>query len=273
MKTSEILDIIFKNANVEFKHSGEEFNHIRKQFRYYRKDIPGVPRYKFDADAVYFYNCDASIKAVADEAIRRAYAERGDIMTSIWAPVTYYLKLNSNRIISKCDVNIDRILDSLEKNIRTKEIFGLIGYLTENYVSRGNLLLLPDSVNENNKKNLNPDKFRLSEDKIDQFLYVCLDGVLIKYFNAELDNVVKWILSEHLECMFSDQFFENSIIDILNGGVKVEINEKDINVEKLQSLIGDSSRISTYKYRDLTDDEWETYFERLLPFRNCVPTE
>ena len=42
----------------------------------------------------------------------------------------------------------------------------------------------------------------MSEDKIDQFLFWCMGEGLIEYFDNKLENVIDWILSEHLECLF-----------------------------------------------------------------------
>lgn len=276
MSTSDIIDIILKNANVESGNISEPYCSIKKQLRYYREDIPDRPRYLFDADAVYFYNCDNSIADIRCKRKRRDLAERGDIMTSLWAPLTYYLKLNGSRIISKDDKNIDKILKQFNFDRRVRDIFQLMEYLSVNYVTRGNLFLLPNSVNSLNKRCLNLDKFKSSEDKIDQFLYACLEGKLKEYFENKTENVITWIVSEHLECMFSPSLFEYSLHDIENGKAKIDVGEECIKVENIQSLINNPSRISSYNYRELTDDEWKIYFERLnkiIAYRNFTNIE
>jgi hypothetical protein len=60
------------------------------QLRYYRDviDTGHKRRFLYDTDAVYFYNFDNEIKAVTDKDKRIDLAERGDIMTSRWAPLT-----------------------------------------------------------------------------------------------------------------------------------------------------------------------------------------
>jgi hypothetical protein len=60
------------------------------QLRYYRDviDTGHKLRFLYDTDAVYFYNFDNEIKAVTDKDKRIDLAERGDIMTSRWAPLT-----------------------------------------------------------------------------------------------------------------------------------------------------------------------------------------
>ena len=172
--------------------------------------------------------------------------------------------------------NIDEILKQFNSDSRVGDIFQLMEYLSANYVTRGNLLLLPNSVNNLNKKCLNPDKFKSSEDKIDQFLYACLVGNLKEYFENKTENIITWIVSEHLECMFSPSLFEYSLHDIENGKAKIDVGEECIKVENIQSLINNPSRISSYKYRELTDDEWKVYFERLnkiIAYRNFTNIE
>ena len=267
MKTNEILDLIIRTANVENLLIESPYDSIKRQLRYYREDIPRKPRYLFDADAVYFYNCDDLISAERNKKNHQKLAECGDIMTSLWAPLTYYLQLNTSRIVPKNNKSIDLILKSAGEK-RTKEAFELLNNLSMNYVSRGNLLLLPNTKNQNNKRNLNPDKFRLSEDKIDQFLYLCLEGELKDYFHGKTEYVIEWIKSERLECLFSPTFFSSSINDCDNHS-----DEIVISVENLQSLIGTPNRIKTYKYLDLNENEWNMYFERLnkvIAYRNTV---
>lgn len=272
VKTIEALDIIFENAKVDVESFKEPFGVVRKILRYYRKDIPLRPRYLYDADAVYFYNFDNAIRGIVNEKKRRDLAERGDIMTSLWAPLTYYLGLNGGRIIGKNNANIDMILAGQ----RSDGIFKLLEYLSMKYASRGNLLLLPNAKNHLGIRRLNSDKFILSEDKIDQFLFWCMGEGLIEYFDNELENVIDWILSEHLECLFSEKFFNHSLVEIEEGKVIIQIKREDIKKDNIQSLICDNSKIETYKYRDFQDKDWQVYFDRLnkvIAYRNAVDFE
>lgn len=272
MKIIEILDIIFENAKVDVESFREPFGVVRKQLRYYREDIPARPRYLYDADAVYFYNFDNAISGIVNEKKRRDLAERGDIMTSLWAPLTYYLGLNGGRIIGKNNANIDMILVGQRSN----GIFKLLEYLSMKYASRGNLLLLPNTKNHLGIRRLNSDKFIMSEDKIDQFLFWCMGEGLIEYFDNKLENVIDWILSEHLECLFSEKFFTHSLVEIEEGKVIIQIKREDIKKDNIQSLICDNSKVETYKYRDFQDKDWQVYFDRLnkvIAYRNSVDFE
>ncbi len=263
MDTKDILENIINlatNGNADIFE--KPFDSIKRQLRYYREDIPARPRYLYDADAVFFYNYDNVIRKLNGKE-RREYAERGDIMTSIWAPLSYYLRINGEKIMPKNSKSIDGILNF--KNVEKKqEAFELFDHLSQNYASRGNLLLLPNTTNNANRRNLNPDKFRYCEDKIDQFLYLCLkpDSPIRPYFNSNDDYVKEWIKSERLECMFSAGFFDKG---------EDFIGEVDISINNLQSLINCSDKIEKYKYKDLSVPCWKTYFERLnkvIDYRN-----
>lgn len=264
VSSKKVFEKIFSTASVDYKgNSGLEM-----LLRYYKEDIPTVPRFLYDSDAVYFYNFDEKIKSLNNDLERRDLAERGDIMTSIWAPLTYCLSLNDGKIIAKNNASIDIILPKGE--VVNNEKFTLFNYLAEHYASRGNLLLLPNMTNQAGIRNLNPDKFMTSEDKLDQFLYYCFKGNLMEYFNDE-KNLVEWIYSENLECMFLQGFFQHSLSEIENGKVVIDQKNLAITVENLQPLI-DNAEVSEYKYRDFSLEDWKTYFDRLnkvIAYRNA----
>ncbi len=270
----DVLSVIFKSAMVENINFDGPYQNIKRQLRYYCEDIPSKPRYLYDADAVYFYGFDEKISAISERQSRRDTAERGDIMTSLWTPLTYYLEIEHNgRILAKNNENIDRIKENIDKIKDDDEVFELIENISKNYITRGNLLLLPNSKNKSGRRSLNPDKFSKCEDKIDQFLYYCLDGTLLEYFEENIENFKAWIISEQLGCMFSTILFEASLKDIEEGNVKIDIKDKDINIDNLQSLINDNLKIKTYKYHDLKNDDWKEYFIRLnkvVAYRNSA---
>ena len=265
VRSKKVFEKIFSTASVDYKgNSGLEM-----LLRYYKEDIPNEPRFLYDSDAVYFYNFDEKIKSLNNDWERKDLAERGDIMTSIWAPLTYYLGLNKEgKIIAKNNTGIGKILPKDET--RNNEKLTIFNYLAEHYASRGNLLLLPNMTNQAGKRNLNPDKFMMSEDKLDQFLYYCFKGNLKEYFKDE-KNLVEWIYSENLECMFSQDFFQHSLSEIENGTVAIDRNNIEIKENNIQRLI-DKFEISGYKYRDFSSENWKTYFDRLnkvIAYRNA----
>ena len=265
VRSKKVFEKIFSTASVDYKgNSGLEM-----LLRYYKEDIPNEPRFLYDSDAVYFYNFDEKIKSLNNDWERKDLAERGDIMTSIWAPLTYYLGLNKEgKIIAKNNTGIGKILPKDET--RNNEKLTIFNYLAEHYASRGNLLLLPNMTSHAGKRNLNPDKFMMSEDKLDQFLYYCFKGNLKEYFKDE-KNLVEWIYSENLECMFSQDFFQHSLSEIENGTVAIDRNNIEIKENNIQRLI-DKFEISGYKYRDFSSENWKTYFDRLnkvIAYRNA----
>lgn len=264
-RSKEVFKKIFSTASVD---CGEDNSGLKMLLRYYREDIPNTPRFLYDSDEVYFYHFDEKISSLENSREKKDYAERGDIMTSIWAPLTYYLGLNKEgKIIAKNNASIDTILSN-HKN----EEWTLFNDLAEQYASRGNLLLLPNMKNQAGKRNLNPNKFMMSEDKLDQFLYYCFEGNLLEYFNNDQKNLVEWIYSENLECMFSKDFFQHSLSEIENGKVVIDQKNLEITVENLQPLI-DNAEVSKYKYRSFSSKDWQTYFDRLnkvIAYRNSV---
>lgn len=264
-RSKEVFEKIFSTASVD---CGGDNSGLKMLLRYYREDIPNTPRFLYDSDAVYFYHFDEKISSLENSLEKKDYAERGDIMTSIWAPLTYYLGLNKEgKIIAKNNASIDTILSN-HKN----EEWTLFNDLADHYASRGNLLLLPNMRNSAGKRNLNPDKFMMSEDKLDQFLYYCFEGNLLEYFNNDQKNLVEWIYSENLECMFSKDFFRHSLSEIENGKVVIDQKNLEITVENLQPLI-DNAEVSEYKYRSFSKKDWRTYFDRLnkvIAYRNAI---
>ena len=265
--SKEVFEKIFSTASVD---CGEDNSGLKMLLRYYREDIPNTPRFLYDSDAVYFYHFDEKISSLENSWEKKDFAERGDIMTSIWTPLTYYLDLNKDgKIIAKNNASIDKILPNDET--RNNETLTIFNYLAEHYASRGNLLLLPNMTNKAGKRNLNPDKFMISEDKLDQFLYYCFNGNLKEYFKDE-KNLVEWIYSESLECMFSQGFFQHSLSEIESGKVTVDKKNLEIKVENLQPLL-DNAEVSEYKYRSFSKKDWKTYFDRLnkvIAYRNSV---
>ena len=261
--SKEVFKKIFSTASVG---CGEDNSGLKMLMRYYKDDIPKSPRFLYDSDAVYFYHFDEKISSLENSWEKKDFAERGDIMTSIWAPLTYYLGLNKEgKIIAKNNGSIDEILSNHKNGEWT-----LFNDLADHYASRGNLLLLPNMANQAGKRNLNPDKFMMSEDKLDQFLYYCFEGNLMEYFNDE-KNLVKWIYSENLECMFSKDFFQHSLSEIKNGKVAFDQKNLEITVENLQPLI-DNAEVSEYKYQSFSKKDWKTYFDRLnkvIAYRNA----
>lgn len=271
-RTNEILSKIMETAGVDQENFSGPDAAILRLLRYYRQDIPASPRYLYDGDAVSFYHDDAAVNGVQDEKSKQWLAERGDVMTSLWVPLTTLLGMNNGRVAGKSDDNIDYILSRYQEgDPKVLEAFEMMRYLAEHYFSRGNLLLLPDMCNEFGAYKMNPDKFRISEDKVDQFLWRGWNGKTMAYFDYNYDYMTEWILSEHLECMYYEGFFEHSLEEIESSDFVIDTHEIKFSPFCLQSMIGDWTRIPAYDYRELTDSEWHLYFDSLakvIAYRN-----
>ena len=108
-RTNEILSKIMETASVDQENFSGSYAGILRLLRYYRQDIPAAPRYLYDGDAVSFYHDDAAVNAVQDEKSKQWLAERGDVMTSLWVPLTTFLGMNDGKVAGKNDDNIDHI--------------------------------------------------------------------------------------------------------------------------------------------------------------------
>lgn len=120
--SKEVFEKIFSTASVD---CGGDNSGLKMLLRYYRDYIPNTPRFLYDSDAVYFYHFDETISSLENSWEKKDFAERGDIMTSIWAPLTYYLGLNKDsKIIAKNNAGIDIIL--LNDEVGNNEKFTLL---------------------------------------------------------------------------------------------------------------------------------------------------
>ena len=94
---------------------------------------------------------------------------------------------------------------------------------------------------------------------------------MMAYFDYNYDYMTEWILSEHLECMYYEGFFEHSLEEIESSDFVIDTHEIKFSPFCLQSMIGDWTRIPAYDYRELTDSEWHLYFdslEKVIAYRN-----
>lgn len=113
-RTNAILSKIMETAGVDQENFSGSDAAILRLLRYYRQDIPAAPRYLYDGDAVSFYYDDAAVNAVQDEKSKQWLAERGDVMTSLWVPLTTFL----GRMMAKLPVRMMTILITFCRAIR-----------------------------------------------------------------------------------------------------------------------------------------------------------
>lgn len=273
--TEKVMAKIIQELNVD-KREWEElkegpFLEIQRLFQYYREGIFGKQRYLYDGDAVYFYNFDERIQKVLEKRSRIDMAERGDIMMSFWTPFTYFLGVNSQRIISKNRENLNSFLEKINaEEEEVNRICQLMHYLAHNYWTRGNLLLLPNTKNKSGKRRLNPDRYMYSQDKIDQTLWHCFaSGNLHGYFGA-VKNVIEWIKAERLEILFTSELYKWTLQEIESGKVNIDSKAIEISVENLQPLVAGKD-IANYRFQNLDKKEWKEFFTNLnkvIAYRN-----
>lgn len=151
-----------------------------------------------DNDAKYYYE---------ECHMEKENALKGDIIISFWTPYCRLLKLEANWTVSRNAKTIGT-LEALLKQIKatwennyTDKIRTINKNLEEFakvYYSKGNYMLLPT-------RKMNPQRYRIAEDRIDITLYECFDkGTLAKFFNTDKD-LNSWISKEKLEKMFENK--------------------------------------------------------------------
>ena len=153
-------------------------------------------------------------------------------------------------------------------------------FLCEHYWSRGNILLLPNTKNNNGKRNFNSNRGIWFEDKIDQMLWHCFEnGRLRCYFESENgvnpdENLIYWIKKERLECLFMEEFFSLSLecINKNMSDINTDISSIEISRECLQAMVPNmSNEVSTYRLLDLSDADRTIYIEnvnKIIAYRN-----
>lgn len=299
----EVLNKIFQNAEVEEKDLNEFGGAVGKEslfsllkfgsqkrakevemlpfmelLFYFTDKIPATPRYLYDTDAVYFYNFDESISCIEDKYIKQDAAERGDVMMSFWMPFTFFLGHNLRGIISKDNANIEMILGEIKKgDKRVSHVCSIMNYFTKNYMTRGNLLLLPDMKNESGMRKMNPDRGTKYQDKMDQTLWHCFNndiekGGLSTYFMNDNNHVIEWIKKEHLDCMFHEDFFNYSLEEIETGRIIFKERDIELNRGTLQPLVP-GKNIGDYNFNSFSDNDWNVFFDRInkvIAYRNNV---
>lgn len=152
-------------------------------------------RLQNDNDAKYYYE---------KGKIEKEEALKADTIISFWTPYCRLLKLEANWIIGKNAKTIGN-LKALLKQIRATwkndytskinatneriEDFAKVCY------TKGNYMLLPE-------RKMNPQRYSVTEDRIDLTLYECFDkGALAKYYNTN-DALCSWIIREKLDGIF-----------------------------------------------------------------------
>ncbi|MDY4544426.1 MAG: hypothetical protein SPE00_03805 [Bacilli bacterium] len=158
-------------------------------------------RLQFDNDAKYYFE-----EIFKKQENLKKEALNADTIISFWTPYCRLLSLEAgwNVYNNKKNVvnltNLIRQINNPHKNKYTpkiNEINKKINEFAKVYYTQGNYMLLP-------KREMNNQRFRITEDRIDSTLYECFDkGALAKFFNSN-EELSSWIMEEKLNIMFKD---------------------------------------------------------------------
>lgn len=153
-------------------------------------------RLKNDNDAKFYYvECE----------LEKNEALKADTIISFWTPYCRLLKLEANWTVGMNAKTIGNLEVLLKQTRATweNEYTSKIKKINENLESfanmcytSGNYMLLPE-------RQMNPQRFRFAEDRIDLSLYECFDnGPLSKFFIKE--DLEVWINKQKLEGVFKE---------------------------------------------------------------------
>ena len=180
-------------------------------------------RLKYDADARY-YN-----QALNDPIA----ALRGDTVTSFYTVYKEMLRRITGVTYNKSDNPFDELIDKRNEQ-GFKEVNDIFTEFAELNHTGGNFMLLPH-------REMNVDRYRCSQDRIDKSLYECFPGgKLAKYFGIseemQLENLIEWIRSQNLEMMFVDSKVNRDNIIPLNKNNPF-VTYKKMTVDELSEFL------------------------------------
>lgn len=152
-------------------------------------------RLQNDNDVKYYYE---EVELEKDEALK------ADTIISFWTPYCKLLELEADWRIGNNSKTVGT-LTALLKQIRAKwnnDFTSRINAINEKVegfaevcYTKGNYMLLP-------KRKMNPQRYSITEDRIDLTIYECFDkGSLAKFFKTN-EALSSWLSRERLDGMF-----------------------------------------------------------------------
>jgi len=173
-------------------------------------------RLKYDADARYF-----------NETLNDPIAAlRGDTITSFYTLYKEMLYHATGAKYHKGNNPFDELI-AKRNEPGFKEVNDRFTEFAELLYTAGNFMLLPH-------REMNVDRYRCSQDRIDKSLYECFPGgELSKYFGIseemQMDNLIGWIKAQSLEMMFENGEIErDKIIPFNKNDPFIEFNSMTI---------------------------------------------
>ena len=164
-------------------------------------------------------------------------ALRADTITSFYTPYKMMLKHTTGKEYHKRNEPFDELI-AKRKDPGFKEANDIFAEFIEFYNSPGNFMLLPH-------RDMNPMRYRRSQDRIDKSLYECFPGgELARFFginaDIQLEKLEEWVKSQQLELMFEDGCIERDRIIPLNKSnpyVTYEKMTKDELIEFIDASV------------------------------------
>jgi len=190
-------------------------------------------RLRYDGDARYYYS-------VLNDPVA---ALHGDTVTSFYTPYKTMLKLVTGEVLHKCNNPFDELI-AKRNDPGFKEVNDAFIEFVENCCSKGNFMLLPH-------RDMNADRYRCSQDRIDKSLYECFPGgKLAKYFGTspeeQMENLVEWIKSQNLEFMFENGKIERESIIPFNKS-NPYVTYENMTKDELQEFIDNAVAFIAYR--------------------------
>ncbi len=241
MDTKQIERTIIRDFCKRFNDYGNQHveisvknyrNSVLNLLNYYRLGILmndiGMARDDSDGDAFYFKNICNEKECL-----------NADVAFSFWTPYSCLMKnlpkcRKNNGMYSKNYKHISTMI-ALKDDKYIKEINALFESFAENYFSRGNLILLPN-------RKMNNERYRLFEDRMDAFLDWCFADGLMEFSNDE-SNLIRWIKSENLECMFKNGTIKRENIKRLVEGVDINERISRLTDEQIKEYVRNAKKI------------------------------
>lgn len=210
------------------------------------KNLPQSERKKlrlqYDNDARYYYE---QLGLDEEEALK------GDTIISFFTPYKRLLQVETGWDVSKTVKSLRALInetlatwdnDYTEKILAVNkrvEGFGEVCY------TKGNFMLLPD-------KNMNIERYPVSEDRIDVTLYECFEGgALAKYFEKGDEGLREWVKREHLELLFNRRVIKRENIKWFQGDEQHHKRISEMNSTELYEYLDRATIFIQYRTRAL----------------------
>ena len=180
-------------------------------------------RLKYDVDSRYY-------SIVCNDPKLALHA---DTIISFYTPYKTALKRVTGKTFHKYDNPFDELITNRNKP-GFKEVNDKFSDFAAWYHTRGNFMLLPC-------RNMNADRYKHSQDRIDKSLYECFPGgKLAKYFGKCAEeqeaNLREWIKAQNLDIMFYDGIIERNKIIPFNKNNPF-VSYENMTIEELFEFI------------------------------------